>query len=79
MEFSFWYIIKKINISEENNSLFGICLWNKDYLFVRFKNNTIRLKELKSGLIIKSINGYYYGVTTIKKIKHPKYGEILIS
>ena len=72
-------LLKKINISEENNSLFGICLWNKDYLFVGCKNNAIKLIELKSGLIIKNINSHYNGTTTIKKIKHPKYGEILIS
>ena len=72
-------LLKKINISEESNSLFGICLWNKDYLFVGCENKTIKLIDLKSGLIIKKLDGHYNSVTTIKKIKHPKYGLILIS
>ena len=72
-------LLKKIYISEENNSLFGLCLWNKDYLFVGCKNKTIKLIKLKSGLIIKNLDGHCNGITTIKKIKHPKYGVILIS
>ena len=72
-------ILRKIIVSEEGNSLFGVCLWNKDYLFVGCENKVIKLIDLKNGLVIKQLDGHYNCVTTIKKIKHPKYGLILIS
>jgi WD40 repeat protein len=69
--------LHKIKVS--NKSLFGICLWNNNYLFVGCSDKTIKLIELHNELIIKSLIGHSDVVLTIKKIYHPEYGESLIS
>jgi len=60
-------------------ALYGICLWNEDYLFVGCSDKTIKIVEIKKKLIVKSLTGHNNYVTTIKKIIHPEYGECLIS
>ena len=70
-------LLNKINI--ENQSINGICLWNKNYLFVGCNDQTIKLIKIKKGKIIKSLLGHNSIVCTIKKINHYKYGECLIS
>ena len=62
-----------------NKPLIDICLWNNSYLFVGCKDNSIKLIDLKTGLIIKTLTGHNQTVLTIQKIKHLKYGECLIS
>ena len=59
--------------------LYGICLWKNDFLFVGCKDNTIKLLDLKNKKIIKNLPGHNSFVSTIKKIKHPLYGDCLIS
>ena len=70
-------LLKKIDVSQKE--LYGICLWNNDYLFVGCKDNSIKLIELKNGNIVKNLSGHNSEVITIKKIIHPKYGECIIS
>ena len=70
-------LLNKIKIS--NEGLRGICLWNKDYLFVGCDDKSIKLIELKNGLIVKNLTGHNNEVITVKKIVHPYYGEILVS
>ena len=70
-------LLNKISLG--NNELRGLCLWTNNYLFVGCTDNTIKLVELKNGLIIKSLTGYNNEVCTIKKIIHPTYGECIIS
>ena len=68
-------LLKTIRVGKQ---LYGICLWNKDYLFVGcFK--LIKLIDIKNGMIIKTLNKHEQEVVTIKKITHPIYGECLIS
>ena len=62
-----------------NSWLRGLCLWNENYLFVGCSDKSIKLIELKNGLVIKSIEGHLNELLTIKKIDHPKYGECLIT
>jgi WD40 repeat protein len=69
-------LLNKINISEY--WLCGMCLWNNDYIFVGCSDKTIKLVDLKKGLI-KSLNGHDDFVITVKKIILPEYGECLIS
>jgi WD40 repeat protein len=54
-------------------------LWNNDYLFVACSDKTIKVLNLKTGLIPMCLKGHSDEVLTIKKIVHPKYGECLIS
>ena len=66
-------------IGTGNNELRGLCLWNTNYLFVGCTDNTIKLIELKNGIIIKSLVGYNNEVCTIKKIRHPTFGECILT
>ena len=59
--------------------LFGMCLWNDNYLFVGCRDKTIKILEIKKGIIVKSLKSHNNRVITIKKINHPEYGECLIS
>ena len=59
--------------------LFGMILWNDEYLFVGCEDKSIKLLELESGDIINNLIGKNKAVLTIKKLFHPKYGKCLIS
>jgi len=76
-------LLKNIKLLQNNNLLsnwtYSICLWNKDYLLLSDTNRTIKLIELKTGKSIKELKGQNKEISTIKKIKHPQYGECLIS
>ena len=69
--------LNKIKIS--NECLTSLCLWNNDYLFVGCSDKTIKVINLKTGLIPMLLKGHSDEVLTIKKIFHPTYGECLIS
>ena len=70
-------LLLKIKISDKKVN--DICLWNNENLFVGCEDGKIRLVELKTGKIIKELTGHHSSVQTITKIKHPYYGECLIS
>ena len=70
-------LINKIEVTKK--CLYGICLWNNNYLFVGCSDKTIKLIELHNKSIIKSLKGHNDVVLTIRKINHPRYGEALIS
>ena len=76
--FHLGYLISKIKITYDDD-LRGLCLWNNDYLFVGCYDNTIKLVNLKNGMVVKNLFGHNNYVITIKKIMHPQYGECLIS
>ena len=54
-------------------------MWNDNYLYVAWDDNTIKLIELRNDLIINNLKGHNKQVITIKKINHPEYGEYLVS
>ena len=62
-----------------NQALYGMCLWNDNYLFVGCQDRTIKIVDIKKGKLVKSLIGHFYEVLTINKIIHSKYGECLIS
>jgi len=70
-------LLNKIKIN--NVKLYGICLWNNEYLFVGCEDMTIKIIDLNNGIVIKNISGHNSGVISIKKIIHPEYGECLLS
>ena len=70
-------LLETIEIS--NQPLFGICLWNNEFLFISCEDKEIKLIDLKNKNIIKRILGHSKPVATVKKIIHPQYGECLIS
>ena len=69
-------LLNRINVGKK---LYGICLWNNEFLFAGSRDHSIKLIDLKDGKIIKELNGHNLEVSTIQKIFHPKYGECLIS
>ena len=58
--------IRKINT--DNNNLYGICLWNENYIFVGCKDQNIKLIDLKNGLITKNLEGHKGRIISFKKI-----------
>ena len=75
-DFHLAILLKKIFVG---GYLIGICLWNKDYLFIGGSNKNIILIELNNGKIIKNLEASNNYIVCVKKIIHPKYGECLIS
>ena len=71
-------ILHKIIVSN-NSSLYGICLWNDDYLMVGSENESIKIIDLNEKKEIASLNSYKNKVTMIRKLFHPKLGEFLVS
>ena len=70
-------LIRKINT--ENNNLYGICLWNENYIFVGCKDQNIKIIELKNGLLIKNLKGHNARIISFKKIVFSQNKEYLIS
>ena len=70
-------LLKKIKISTQ--FLFGICLWNSNYIYVGCEDKTIKLIEINKGLVVKNLLGHNDDVLSLNKIILPKYGECLIS
>ena len=77
---------EKLNIIKMNTESFsdrswiiGICLWNKELLYVGSFNNTVILVDLTTKKNIKKYYGHDNVVLTVKKLIHPFYGECLIS
>ena len=70
-------LINKIKVGD--SLLYGLCLWNNDYLFAGCEDQTIKLIDLNNGLTLKSLTGHKNAVLTIKKLVHPHFGEWLIS
>lgn len=69
-EFHSSNLVKKINT--ENNNLYGICLWNENYIFVGCKDKSIKLIELKNGILIKSLEGHQGRIISFKKCQTDK-------
>ena len=70
-------LLKRILIY--NKRLLGLCLWSDNYIFVGCEDKSIKLIDLKNEEIINNLMGNNDAVLNIKKIKHPKFGDCLIS
>ena len=70
-------LIKKITVYK--GWLYGICLWNKDYLLVGCTDKTVRLINLKTGNVEQNLSGHKGKIVTLKKLYLPKYGECLMT
>ena len=76
-DFHLGILLKKIKIGDD--FLCGVCLWNKDMIFVGCEDKSIELIDLNKGNIVKNLIGHNNNVITVKKINHPQYGICLIS
>ena len=70
-------LIKIISLDVEE--VCGICLWNYENLFIGGKDGIIQLIDIKKGILVNNFKAHKEDITTIKKINHPYYGNILIS
>ena len=70
-------LLNRINVN--NEALVGICLWNKDYLFVGSKNKTMKLVDLKKEKILNSIEGHNHWICSIKMNINLVFGQCLIT
>jgi WD40 repeat protein len=61
------------------NPLRGICIYDEDIAFIGSKDETIKVVDIKNGVIINSLRGHSNTVLTIKKINLEKFGNCLIS
>ena len=59
--------------------VFGLCLWNKEFLFAGCSNKKIKLINFNRARFLNDLCGHNFDVLTIKKIAHPVYGECLIT
>lgn len=72
-------ILNTIKIGKEYG-VGGACLWNDNYLFVASRNKEVNLINLNENKIInRNQFKHNHGVSIVKKVYHPKYGECLIS
>ena len=71
----------RINPKKNNIRLYGLILWNEDYLIVNDDTNkALIVIDLKEECVISSIyNHHIDSVRCIKRIRHKKYGECLIT
>ena len=69
-------LLKKISISQ--SKLYGICLWNNNYLIVSCDDKTLKIIDFKREIIINNLMGNET-IINIKTIIHPKYGKCLIT
>ena len=73
-------LIKRIEvISNGEYLLYGMCLWDNEYIFVGCSDRTVKLVEINSGKIVKYLTGFSDFVLTIKKVNHPFYRECLLT
>ena len=70
-------LLNKIKISTQ--PIFGVCIWNDEYIFVVCEEKEIKLVDINNGNITKNLSGHSKAVATIKKINIKNYGECLIS
>ena len=76
-DFHSGYLLKKIKVSDKG--LRGICLWNKNYIFVGCDDDKIKLVEIKEGIVENNIEGHINQVITIKKVLNYNGGNYLIT
>ena len=69
-------LLKKIRFNKIG--VYGICLWNNDYIFAGSKSS-LKLINIKTEQVEKKLKGHNFEIVTIKKMIHPLYGECLVS
>ena len=71
----------KINKTKENIRLYGLILWSDNYLIVNDDTNkALIVIDLRDKNVVSSLyNQHNDSVRCIKRIKHNKYGECLIT
>ena len=69
-------LLNRIFVSD--GKLYGLCLWDKDYLFVGCDDNKLKLIDLRKDFVLNNIEAEGL-IISIRKIEHIKYKECLIT
>ena len=71
----------KVSIKHDNIRLYGLLLWNENYLVViDDTNKAIKIIDLKIDKVVSFINNKHKeSVRCVKRIKHKIYGECLLT
>ena len=68
------------NIHCPSCSLRGLCLWNQQYVIAASSDLSFKVIDICNQKCVSSISGQHLNsVCTIKKVRHPRYGESLLS
>lgn len=68
------------NIHCPSCSLRGLCLWNQQYIIAASSDKSFKIIDFTKEKCVSSIKGQHFNsLCTVKKIRHPKYGESLLS
>ena len=68
------------NIQCPSCSLRGLCLWNQQYIIAASSDKSFKVIDFTKEKFVTSISGQHFNsLCTVKKIRHPKYGESLLS
>ena len=69
-----------LKIKTEYNNIFNFCEWDNNFIFFTCEeNNSIILINLFDNKTITKLTGKNNNFYFIQKIKHPEYGDCLIS
>ena len=61
-------------------SLRGLCLWNQQYILSASSDKSFKIVDLSKEKCVASVSGQHFNsVCSVVKIKHPKYGESLLT
>ena len=72
-------LLKIIKVNEiDYDNLYGICLWNRELLFVGC-GNSLKVVDLEKEKVVNTLIGHSHNVITIKTVFHPQYGECIVS
>ena len=72
-------LLNKIKVSNvPYDNLYGICLWNKEILFVGC-GNSLQVIDIENEEVVNTLIGHTNNIITIKTVIHPIYGECILS
>ena len=74
--FHFGDLMNKIFVSEMK--LYGICLWNKDFIYVTCDDKTLKLVDLNRNIVVNNLTKNN-DLINVKKVLHYEYGYCLIT
>ena len=68
------------NIHCHSCSLRGLCLWNQQYVIAAASDKSFKVIDVNNEKCVSSVEGHHLNsLCTIKKVRHPQYGESLLS
>ena len=68
------------NIQCPSSSLRGLCFWNEQYIIAASSDKSFKIIDFTKEKMCSSVSGQHFNsLCTVKKVKHPIYGESLLT